>query len=123
MIYRHPDNKAINIEKFLVNIYIGFQSFNSKKLNLCVVGDFNINLMQYTLNNSVRKYANCFIIYSTKCIINQPTRKIAQTKTFLNPIYVNSEQINLGGGIAGLKLASGSFAHFCLNTENKRQNS
>ena len=50
LIYRHPDNKAINIEKFSVNIHKLFQSFNSKKFNFCVVGDFNISLMQYLFN-------------------------------------------------------------------------
>ena len=104
-IYRHSYNKAINIEKFSVNIHNLFQAFNSKKLSFCVVGDFNINLMQYTLNNSVRKYANCLLSCSTKCIINQPTRITAHTKTLLNHIYVISEQINVNAGIARLELA------------------
>ena len=37
VIHRHPENKAINIEKFSVNIHNLFQAFNSKKLNFCVV--------------------------------------------------------------------------------------
>ena len=104
-MYRHPDNKAINIEKFSVNILNLFQSFNSKKLNFCVVGDFNINLMQYTLNNSVRKYSYCLFSYSTKCIINQPTLITAQTKTLLDHIYVKCKQINVSKGITRLELA------------------
>ena len=61
--------------------------------------------MQYTFNNSVRKYANCLLSCSTKCIINQPTRITAHAKTLLDHIYVNSEQINVNGGIARLELA------------------
>ena len=70
VMYRHSDNKAINIKKFSVNIYNLFQPFNSKKLNFCVVGVCNINLMQYTLNDSVRKYANCLLSCSAKCILH-----------------------------------------------------
>ena len=103
MIYRHPDNKAINIEKFSVNIHNLFQAFNSKKLNFCVVGDFNINLMQYTLNNFVRNIPTaCLVVL---LIINQPTRISAHTKILLDHIYVNSKQINVKGGIARLELA------------------
>ena len=61
--------------------------------------------MQYTLNNSERKYDNCFLSCSTKCIINQPTRIIVQTKTLFDHICVNSEQINASGGITRLELA------------------
>ena len=61
--------------------------------------------MQYTFNNSVRKYANCLLSCSTKCIINQPTRITAHAETLLDHIYVNSEQINVNGGIVGLELA------------------
>ena len=93
-----------SIEKFSVNIHNFFQAFNLKNLNFCVVGDFNINLMQYTLNNSVRKYAHCLLSCSTKCIINQSTRITAHTKTLLDHIYVNSKQINVNGGIARLEL-------------------
>ena len=92
--YRHPDNKAINIEKFSVNIRNLFQSFNLKKFNFCVVGDFNINLMQYTLNSSVKKSANCLLSCFTKCIINQPTRITAHTKLFLI-IYTLTESKSL----------------------------
>ena len=81
----------------------------------------NINLMQYTLNNSVRKYADYLLSCSTKCIINRPTRITGHAETLLDHIYVNREQITVIGGIARMKLAS--FAHFCLNTKNKRQNS
>ena len=98
MIYRHPDNKAIKIEKFSVNIHNVFQCFSSKKLNFCVVGDFNINLMQHNLNNSIRKYANYSLSCSTKCnIVKPPTRITAHTKTLLDHIKVNSEQINVNG--------------------------
>ena len=102
MVYGHLDNKALNIEKFSVIIHNLFQSFNLKKLNFSVVDDFNINLMQYSLNNSVRKYANSLLSFFTKCIIN---RIASQTKTLLNHTYINSKQINISGGISRQELA------------------
>ena len=59
--------------------------------------------MQFTFNNSVRKYANCLLSCATKCIINQPTQITAHAEILLDHIY--SEQINVNGGIARLELA------------------
>ena len=46
----------------------------------------------------------CLVVLLNELIINQPTRITAYTKTLLDHIYVNSEQINVNRGIARLEI-------------------
>ena len=59
----------------------------------------NITILENT-QRITRKYADNLLSCSVKCVIDQPTRVTAHSKTLLDHIYVNSRQQNVSGGIA-----------------------
>ena len=88
------------LDTFSKSVYDTLHNLNLKKTNFCILGDFNIDLSRIREYNNTRKYADNLLSCSVKCVIDQPTRVTAHSKTLLDHIYVNSRQQNVSGGIA-----------------------
>ena len=100
VIYRHPACSMAELDTFSKSVYDTLHNLNLKKTNFCILGDFNIDLSRIREYNNTRKYADNLLSCSVKCVIDQPTRVTAHSKTLLDHIYVNSRQQNVSGGIA-----------------------
>ena len=100
VIYRHPACSMAELDTFSKSVYDTLHNLNLKKTNFCILGDFNIDLSRIREYNNTRNYADNLLSCSVKCVIDQPTRVTAYSKTLLDHIYVNSRQQNVSGGIA-----------------------
>ena len=100
VIYRHPTYESDNIDAFSKAMNDALHTFNLKKSNFCVLGDFNLNLFDIEKINNIRKYANSLISCSVKCIVNKATRISDSSKTLIDHVYVNNEQKKTLGGVA-----------------------
>ena len=69
-----------------------FAELRSSNTVFYAVGDYNIDLMQFNVNQNFRKYANNILNTSTKCAIVLPTRITDHSKTLLDHIYVNDHK-------------------------------
>ena len=65
-----------------------------------LMGDFNIDLLQFHYNQIIKTYADNLLGYSVKCCINKPTRISVSTKSLLDHIYTNDFNRSLFSGIA-----------------------
>ena len=65
-----------------------------------LMGEFNIDLLQFHCNQIMKTYADNLPGYSVKCCINKPTRISATTKSLLDHIYTNDFNLSLFSGIA-----------------------
>ena len=65
-----------------------------------LVGDFNIDLLQFHSNQIIKTYADNLLGYSVKCCINKPTRISITTKLLLDHIYTNDFNRSLFSVIA-----------------------
>ena len=67
-IYRQPNSKI----DYFTNLIDGM--FRSIKGILFMCGDFNINLLDYNLNNHTQHFADLLFSLSLFPLINRPTR-------------------------------------------------
>ena len=101
VIYRHPTCSMADFDIFSKSICDDtFHNLNLKKTNFCILGDLKIDLLRIREHNNTRKYANNLLRGLVKCVIDQPTRVPAHSKTLLDHIYITSRQQNVSGRIA-----------------------
>ena len=82
VIYRHPACSMAELDTFSKSVCETLHNLNLKKTNFCILGDFNIDLPRIREYNNTRKYANNLLSCSVKCVIDQPTRVTAHSKTY-----------------------------------------
>ena len=83
VLYRPPNG---HFEKFLTNIFLNTKDSNK---NVYIAGDFNLNLLDHSLNKKVLNYLN--LIYQNSFIptVNKPTRVTRKTSTIIDHILTN----------------------------------
>ena len=99
VIYRHPVYIAHEIDEFGKTLANVLHKLNINKSKFCILGDFNIDLLQINQNNKVRKYANNLLAQSCKCAIDIPTRISGNSRTLLDHVYVNDFEMNIVSGV------------------------
>ena len=60
-VYRHPDTDVTSFTQYLETT---FTEMNKDKYNIFVMGDFNIDLLQYDTHNSTNDFLNSMISHS-----------------------------------------------------------
>ena len=100
VVYRHPGYIVNQIELFTKAIEKIFLNMSNKKMEFYLVGDCNIDLLQFHCNQIIKTYADNLLGYSVKCCINKPTRILATTKSLLDHIYTNDFNRSPFSGIA-----------------------
>ena len=58
VVYRHPDNSTARIDRFTDELNELFFMLNNNKSPFYCVGDFNVNLMNISSKDAVRRYSN-----------------------------------------------------------------
>ena len=88
-IYRHPKYNFQNFQYALVN---SIEKLNKTNTMYYLLGDFNINLLQYEHSNKIKLFVDLLSCYDCKYILTKPTRincnKLSRS-SLLDHIYTN----------------------------------
>lgn len=87
IIYRHPNS---NLEGFLQNLYSQFEKIHLESKYCIIMGDFNINLLNYESHALTEDFLNTLNSYFFEPHIIQPTRITEHTATLIDNIFFNS---------------------------------
>ena len=84
VLYRPPNGHSEYFENFF-NFFLNTKNSNK---NVYIAGDFNLNLLDHSLNKKVQNY----LIYQNSFIptVNKPTRVTRKTSTIIDHILTNS---------------------------------
>ena len=85
--YRPPDGDPNELENHFKNI-ISKREITNKELVL--VGDFNINVLDFSESKMVRSFVNLMFRHDLIPIVNKPTRVTWNTATAIDHIIANS---------------------------------
>ena len=108
--YRHPNTDT---SRFVEQIESIFKKINETKYNIFVMGDFNIDLLQYESHNNTDEFLNTIISHSFLPYILQPTRVTDRSSTVIDNIFSNITDFEtLNGNIT--TLIADHFAQFLL---------
>ena len=66
-----------------------FGSIDVAHNKVYIMGDFNVNLLQYHRSNSVADYCNNFLSHGLYPLITKPTRTTAESATLIDNIFTN----------------------------------
>ena len=84
--YRPPDGSIQEFETFFNSLLS--KTTNTNK-NLVTVGDFNLNLLDYSQNNKVKNYVNKLFQHNLLPMINKPTRVSRKSISIIDHINTN----------------------------------
>ena len=86
-IYQHPNTDVTNLMQYLEAT---FSLIDKKKYNIFLMGDFNIDLLQYESHSSTNDFLKTMISNSFLPYILQPTRVTDHSSTVINIIFLIS---------------------------------
>ena len=88
------------MEKFLTEFYNSVDMVSKEKKTCVMMGDFNINLINYESQPLTEDFINTLKSYSFWPLFTQPTRIIYHSVTLIDNIFINSlDYYNLSGNI------------------------
>ena len=99
VVYRHPDENAVRIDRFSDEFNELLLSLNCEKKEFYCVGDFNVDLTKITNKEAVRRYTNMLLSCNCQCSIDVPTRVNSSSNTLIDHIYTNSKKKSLKSGL------------------------
>ena len=101
-IYKHP---GLSISEF-VNDYLSplLHKVSKENKRIILLGDFNINLLEYDLNNNVKSFIDTLLSNFVMPTISLPTRITTHSETLIDNIIVSHHNGKLftGNLIAGI---------------------
>ena len=74
-----------------------FEKLSHENKQILIMGDFNINLLNYDDKN-IADFLNTMFSYSYLPFINTPTRVTGHSKTLINNIFYNKPMLNITAG-------------------------
>ena len=113
VVYRYPIATASAVDNFKDCLNEILTSLNNSKKQYYCFGDFNINLMQISTNDSIRRYANMLLSCTCLSLTDLPTRISLTSKTLLNHIYTNNRKRRVVSGVLTCDL-SDHYATFAI---------
>ena len=99
MVYKHPNDSTAGIDKFTDELNELFILLNNSKNPFYSLGDFNVNLMNISSNNAVRRYANMLISCNNRCLIDVSTRIGPTSSTLIDHLYTNDVTKSVVSGV------------------------
>ena len=85
-IYKHP---SFSNSDFVSNVSQILDKVNKEGKRLILLGDFNINLLEYDHDHAVKEFIDTFHSYFVFPTISLPTRITPNTKTLIDNIFVS----------------------------------
>ena len=97
-VYRHPCTSISEFNDEYLNPLLN--NLSNEKKGLILMGDFNINLLNYENCSNVNDFLNAIHSHSLIPHILKPTRITAKTKTLIDNIFTNfTENTHLSGNL------------------------
>ena len=93
-VYRHPSSPIDNLTSHFQNL---LPSISSNKL-LFIMGDFNINLLDFASHSSTSDFVKNFLSHSLLPCIHHPTRVSKNRASVIDNIYTNATNANITSG-------------------------
>ena len=87
VVYRHPRGNA---SRFLNYINDTLEVINNENKTCTLLGDFNLNLLNFETHLDTREFINIFSSYFYSLDIIKPTRITYHSATLIDNIFVNS---------------------------------
>ena len=84
--YRHPDT---DVTKFIEYLESVLSKVDKNKI-VCVMGDFNINLLNYESHNDTNEFINSMVSHHMLPQILQPTRVTDHSATVIDNIFTKA---------------------------------
>ena len=109
-IYQHPNTDATNFVQYLEAT---FSLVDKKKYNIFLMGDFNIDLLQYESHSNTNDFLNSMISNSFLPYILQPTRVTEHSSTVIDNILSNITDFKTSSGNI-TSLVADHFAQFLI---------
>ena len=92
--YRHPDTDARKFTVYLESIL----SKIDKNKTICIMGDFNINLLNYESHSNTNEFINSMVSHHLLPHILQPTRVTDHSATIIDNIFTNATEYDTISG-------------------------
>lgn len=96
VVYRKPSSSAIDFINRFENIV---HSISMNHKTCYIMGDFNLNLLDFTKVSSIGNFLNMFFSFGFYPLINKPTRLSIDSATLLDNIFTNSTYDSIVSGI------------------------
>ena len=93
-VYRHPSSNVDNLTSHFQNL---LSKISSNKL-VFIMGDFNINLLDYASHTPTVDFVNNFFSYSLLPCIHHPTRVSQYSASVIDNIYTNATNATITSG-------------------------
>ena len=87
VVYRRASE--ISIDDFTEEMNAIFNEINFAHNKVYIMGDFNIDLLQYNRSAQVANFCNIFLAHSMYPLITRPTRTTAASATLIDNIFSN----------------------------------
>ena len=94
IIYRPNSPPKASIDTFTDNLFDIIDQVNITKQQLTLMGDFNIDLLQYTNHSKTSNFIDNIISSGMMPHITKPTRITDHSATLIDHIYTNNIQVN-----------------------------
>ena len=114
-LYRPPGNE--NTQKFMDQLEIWLQRHDRRQNELVIMGDINLDLLNYHTHAPTSKYLDIMLSHSLLPVITRPTRIKHSSATLIDHIFcrmTNIENGILSTEIAGSHGYTDHFPTFCL---------
>ena len=85
-IYRHPGSQY---KFFCENLCKSLEILNQSKTKYILLGDYNIDMLKYSLASDVTNYTNSLNSVGCNVLIDKPTRIEKRTATCIDHVYSN----------------------------------
>ena len=93
-VYRHPSSNIDNLTSHFQN---HLSKLSSNKL-LFIMGDFNVNLLDFSSHTPTSDFVNNFFSHSLLPCIHHPTRVSEHRASIIDNIYTNATNANIVSG-------------------------
>ena len=110
VVYRHPTQ---NYTKFCDKLCKTLNILNKNKTDYMIVGDFNVDILKYSLATNITKYVNSLNSVGCKLFIDKATRVTKTSATCIDHVYSNQPADNIESSI----LLTDASDHFSTITE------
>ena len=119
-IYRHHTPIETFLEEYFLETLEHISNESNK--NCALLGDFNVNLLNYGIHNSTDQFYDTISSFGFRPLILQPTRVTSKTATLIDNIFINDITCkSVGGNITSS--ISDHFFQFCqIDCFNKPKN-
>ena len=118
-VYRPPGK---NLKEFNIEMNCILSSLTKTNKEVYIMGDFNIDLLQYKSHADTDNFVNSMMASSFIPLINRPTRVTEGTATIIDNIFTNSHDISrFLTGILPTDV-SDHFPIFCISSQHKVPN-